>query len=320
MNKRVLIAIVTGVVLLCLALLSLSRMRLEPPRGPADAAPRSAGVAGPRASTASTAAACMCTFEEAPRGAECDEHCAREQLYNPGWEFHAAAQRSRAHPRYYPAFASVCERSECASLRATQPDLVRESAVALWLKTGRTAFPAWFAASLAKFPRARAAVALLRSGDFEAFAAGLQREKTRGYAVTVPGALNTYNFKTEAEYYDAYATAWYAHTWCVPRGGEGGGGACMGVSMCGARDLVATRAHACGGGGGRAKAGYDAMRHVEIIGNGAIPVFRASERIPEASMVGCVAPRVRRCHRPLFDDKTGWHGLAQVPKAAHSPH
>jgi hypothetical protein len=235
-NKRIilLIAIIAGIALLSLV-----------PRG------LLADASVVRVLSTFSSTVCMCTFEEA-RGVECDEYCARAQLYNTGWEFYEESQRLRRHPRYYPAHASICERGDCATLRTTQSDLVRETAVALWFKTGCTAFPTWYAASSSKFPRVRAAVNLLRSGNFEAFQAGLQGSKTRGYAEIVPGALDTYTFKTEAEYYDAYASSWYAHTW--------------------------------------AKAGYDAMRHIEIIGNGAIPVFRASDDIPVGHMVGCEAP------------------------------
>jgi hypothetical protein len=66
--------------------------------------------------------------------------------------------------------------------------------------------------------------------------------KTKDWATIVPGNISTYVFRDEGTYMDDYAASWYAHTF--------------------------------------RKSGYDCMRHLEIIGAGALPVFRDAARIP----------------------------------------
>jgi hypothetical protein len=70
--------------------------------------------------------------------------------------------------------------------------------------------------------------------------------KTKHWATVFPGDKSTYVFKDEDSYMDDYATSWFAHTF--------------------------------------RKSGYDCMRHLEIIGAGAVPVFRNAARIPRYVM------------------------------------
>jgi len=80
----------------------------------------------------------------------------------------------------------------------------------------------------------------------EAYAA-LLTAKSREWAQLVPGQMQTYIYKDDASYHKGYREAWKAHTF--------------------------------------KKAGWDCYRHVEIICNGAIPVFRDSVSIPTTQLV-----------------------------------
>ena len=60
------------------------------------------------------------------------------------------------------------------------------------------------------------------------------------------------------------------------------------------------------------KAGWDCMRHVEIIGAGAIPVFRRSHEIPRGIMVGYPRPllhHIECCHAGASEsERVRWMG------------
>ena len=76
----------------------------------------------------------------------------------------------------------------------------------------------------------------------------LESAKKRIWAALIPGDRSTYIYAREPEYLDAYASSWYAHTW--------------------------------------RKAGWDCNRHVEIMGEGTIPVFREAKEIELGLMSG----------------------------------
>lgn len=71
-------------------------------------------------------------------------------------------------------------------------------------------------------------------------------EKTKWFATVVPGDLSTYIFNEEAEYYKDYQKSVFAHT--------------------------------------KKKAGWDCMRHYEILANGCIPIFENINEIPDGTM------------------------------------
>lgn len=71
-------------------------------------------------------------------------------------------------------------------------------------------------------------------------------EKTKWFATVVPGDLSTYIFNEESEYYKDYQCSVFAHT--------------------------------------KKKAGWDCMRHYEILANGCIPIFENIDALPEGTM------------------------------------
>jgi len=74
----------------------------------------------------------------------------------------------------------------------------------------------------------------------------VHNEKTKILSNLIPGDYNTYIYKTEEEYYNEYKTSYFAIT--------------------------------------RKKAGWDCMRHYEILVNGCIPYFIDIESCPEYTM------------------------------------
>lgn len=71
-------------------------------------------------------------------------------------------------------------------------------------------------------------------------------EKTRDFAIIVPGELSTYIYKKEEDYYKGYQEAYFAIT--------------------------------------KAKSGWDCLRHYEILCNGCIPYFLDIDKCPEQDM------------------------------------
>ena len=71
-------------------------------------------------------------------------------------------------------------------------------------------------------------------------------EKIRTFATIIPGNTKTYSFHTEKDYYEHYASSYYAFTW--------------------------------------KKAGWDCMRHYEILAAGCVPAFIGLECCPEQIM------------------------------------
>lgn len=71
-------------------------------------------------------------------------------------------------------------------------------------------------------------------------------EKTKWFATVVPGNLSTYIFEEESGYYKDYQNSVFAHT--------------------------------------KKKAGWDCMRHYEILANGCIPIFENINEIPVGTM------------------------------------
>lgn len=98
--------------------------------------------------------------------------------------------------------------------------------------------------------------------------AALAASKTRTWAALIPGDASTYIYEREREYLAAYAESWLAHTW--------------------------------------RKAGWDCNRHVEILGTGAIPVFREATALEPGLMGGYPIALLRhiRAHHEGADAKT----------------
>lgn len=71
-------------------------------------------------------------------------------------------------------------------------------------------------------------------------------KKTKWFATVVPGDLSTYIFDDESGYYKDYQNSVFAHT--------------------------------------KKKAGWDCMRHYEILANGCIPIFENINEIPDGTM------------------------------------
>lgn len=70
--------------------------------------------------------------------------------------------------------------------------------------------------------------------------------KNKLIAHIIPGKLSTYIYENEKDYYKDYQNSYFAHT--------------------------------------KKKAGYDCMRHLEILANGCIPIFENIESIPKNTM------------------------------------
>ena len=70
--------------------------------------------------------------------------------------------------------------------------------------------------------------------------------KQKLIAHIIPGNISTYIFTTEKDYYEDYQKSYFAHT--------------------------------------KKKAGYDCLRHLEILANGCIPIYENIENIPKNTM------------------------------------
>lgn len=86
----------------------------------------------------------------------------------------------------------------------------------------------------------------LPEGRFERSKRFRQLNKTRDFALVVPGLKSTYIYRTEESYYDGYATALY------------------GITM--------------------RKEGWDCLRHYEIIASGSMPYFLDLDQLPSNTM------------------------------------
>jgi hypothetical protein len=98
--------------------------------------------------------------------------------------------------------------------------------------------------------------------------------KTKILASIVPGDVRTYIYKTEAAYYADYQRSLFAIT--------------------------------------RKKAGWDCMRHLEILANGAIPYFLDLERCPEKTLY--LYPKaLLACGNKLYHHVKNMHTIEEIP-------
>ena len=79
------------------------------------------------------------------------------------------------------------------------------------------------------------------------FTTNLNRDKTQDYGTVIPGDKSTYIFNTEESYYNDYRDSYYGAT--------------------------------------MKKAGWDCMRHYEILGNGCIPYFIDLDKCPNDALL-----------------------------------
>jgi hypothetical protein len=104
--------------------------------------------------------------------------------------------------------------------------------------------------------------------------------KTRAFSDLVPGKPATYVYDTETAYYDQYAASYYAFTW--------------------------------------KKAGWDCMRHYEILAAGALPYFTDLSDAPPGVMPGFPRDLVLQAMAlPGVDGAAGTIDFAAFPKAEY---
>ena len=91
-------------------------------------------------------------------------------------------------------------------------------------------------------------------------------DKTKLLSSLIPGEVSTYIYPTEDLYYQEYQRSWFAVT--------------------------------------RAKAGWDCLRHYEILANGCIPLFVDIENCPENTMFSMPKKMLIEAHH-LYDEMKG---------------
>lgn len=89
-------------------------------------------------------------------------------------------------------------------------------------------------------------------------------QKTRVWATVVPGRLETYTFENERDYFDDYAASVFGVT--------------------------------------RKKAGWDCLRHYEILANGCIPFFEGLRSCPAHTMITLPKRFLRKIERGYLGD------------------
>jgi hypothetical protein len=99
-------------------------------------------------------------------------------------------------------------------------------------------------------------------------------EKSKLFATIVPGDLSTYVFDNEKDYFKDYACSYYGHT--------------------------------------RKKAGFDCLRHYEILANGCLPIFDGINEVPETAMTSFPKSIVKKATKAIKDSPTKLENYEEV--------